>query len=138
MNTYLFMKKIINIVLKVLLSFIMVMPILGALGVFPAPTADLYNNPKAFAFIEALMGSGYMNLMMALVFAVAFVSLWLKREALAALLLLPITVNIVAFHLFLDGGLLTPGAIMGNVLLLLNVYFLWQNRAVYAPLLKKN
>ena len=127
-----------HIALKVLLSLIMLMPIIGALGIFPAPTADLYNNPRSFAFIEALMGSGYVNPIMGLVFATALVSLWAKREALAAILILPITVNIVAFHLFLDGGLLTPGAIMGNALLLLNGYFLWQNRAAYAPLLKKN
>ena len=132
------MKKIINIALKVLLSLIMLMPIIGALGVFPAPTADLYSNPKAFAFIEALMSSGYINPIMAFVFALALISLWMKREALAAILILPITVNIVAFHLFLDSGLFTPGAIMGNVLLLLNAYFLWQNRATYASLLKKS
>ena len=132
------MKKAMHIALKVLLSLIMLMPIIGALGIFPAPTADLYNNPRSFAFIEALMGSGYVNPIMGLVFATALVSLWAKREALAAILILPITVNIVAFHLFLDGGLLTPGAIMGNALLLLNGYFLWQNRAAYAPLLEKN
>ncbi len=132
------MKKAVRIALKVLLSFIMLMPIFGALGVFPAPTADLYNNPKSFAFIEALMGSGYINPIMGLVFAMALISLWTKREALAAILILPITVNIIAFHLFLDGGLFTSGAIMGNALLLLNIYFLWQNRTAYAPLLKKN
>ena len=129
------MKKIIPIALKVLLSLIMVMPIVGALGVFPAPTADLYNNPKAFAFIEALMGSGYINPIMGLVFALALVCLWTKREALAAILILPITVNVVAFHLFLDGGLLTPGAVMADVLLALNVYFLWQQRTEYRTLL---
>ena len=129
------MKKIIPIALKVLLSLIMVMPIVGALGVFPAPTADLYNNPKAFAFIEALMGSGYINPIMGLVFALALVCLWTKREALAAILILPITVNVVAFHLFLDGGLLTPGAVMADALLALNVYFLWQQRTEYRTLL---
>jgi len=131
------MKKFADIFLKVVLSLIMVMPIVGALGVFPAPTADLYNNPRAFAFIEALMGSGYINPIMGLVFAVALVSLWTKRVALAAALILPITVNIVAFHLFLDGGLLTPGAVMADVLLALNIYFLWQQRAEYSHLLSQ-
>lgn len=129
------MKKVINIVLKVLLSLIMVMPILGTLGIFPAPTADLYNNPKAFAFIEALMSVGYINAVMAIVFALALASLWTKRVALAALLILPLTVNIVGFHAFLDGGLLTPGAVMGNTLLALNLYFLYQQRGVYRTLL---
>ncbi len=131
------MKKVVHIGLKVLLSLIMLMPILGVLGIFPAPTADLYNNQKAFAFIEALMGSGYINPIMGLVFAIAIISFWVKREALAAILILPITVNIIAFHSFLDGGLFKPGAMMGNALLILNIYFLWQNRTAYASLLEK-
>ena len=131
------MKKAIHISLKVLLSLIMLMPIIGALGVFPAPTADLYTNPKAFAFIEAMMGSGYINPIMAIVFVLSLIALWTKREAISALLILPVTVNIVAFHFILDGGPFTSGAIMGNVLLLLNGYFLWQNRALYAPLMEK-
>jgi len=129
------MKNVGNTILKVLLSLIMVMPILGTLGIFPAPTADLYANPKSFAFIEALMNSGYINAIMAIVFALALVCLWTNRTALAALLILPLTVNIVAFHAFLDGGLLTPGSIMADILLVLNVYFLYQQRNVYRTLL---
>lgn len=129
------MKKIIDIVLKVLLSLLMVMPILGATGIFPAPTADMYNTPEAFAFINTLMGAGYINAIMAIVFALALGALWTKRVALAALLILPLTVNIIAFHLFLDGGIFTAGSLMANVLVLLNVYFLYQQRAVYHTLL---
>jgi hypothetical protein len=62
----------------------------------------------------------------------------MKREALASLLIFPITVNSIDIHLVLDGGLFTPGAIMGNVLLVLNIYFLCQNRPAYASLLAKN
>ncbi|HEY0979894.1 MAG TPA: hypothetical protein VGE18_00590 [Candidatus Paceibacterota bacterium] len=127
--------KIINIILKVLLCFLLVSPIAGALGFFPAPTAEMYNTPEAFAFIEALSATGYLTAMIALVFAIALVLIIMKRMALAALLLLPVTINIIAFHLFLDGGLLTAGAIMGNVLFALNLYFLWQNRSAYQQLL---
>lgn len=42
---------------------------------------------------------------------------------------------VVAFHLVLDGGLLTGGAVLGNIMLLINAYFLWQHRREYAPLL---
>lgn len=117
---------------------LLVMPVIGALGIFPPPTADMYNTPEAFAFIEMLMSGGYINHLMSIVFALVIVLLALNRTALAALLLLPITVNIVAFHAFLDGGLFTAGAIMGNVLALLNLYFLWKNRGVYKILLAKN
>lgn len=129
------MKKVIDIVLKVLLSFLMIMPILGTLGIFPAPTADMYTSAESFAFISAIMNAWYITATMAIVFALALISLWTKRVALAALLILPLTVNIVGFHLFLDGGLFTAGSIMADALLLLNGYFLYQQRAVYRTLL---
>ena len=45
------------------------------------------------------------------------------------------TVNVVGFHLVLDGGLLTAGAVLGNIMLLINLYFLWTRRREYVPLL---
>jgi hypothetical protein len=45
------MKKTIDIALKGVLSLILALPILGATGVFPPPTPDLYNTPEAFKFI---------------------------------------------------------------------------------------
>lgn len=131
------MKKVIDIILKVLLSLLLITPILGITGIFPAPTRDLYNTDDAYQFIKLLMDYKYVTVMEAVVFLLALAALWTKRSALAALLLLPITLNIVGFHAFMDGGLLTPGAVMGNVLLLLNAYFLWQNRAVYKTLMQK-
>lgn len=130
------MKKIFNIVLKLLLSLLLVMPILGAAGIFPAPTPEMYNTPEAYDFIAMLMAGKYIMIIQAIVFALVVLCLWTKRVALAALLILPITVNIVGFHLFLDGGLFTPGAVMANVFLVLNLYFLWQERKEYRSLLK--
>jgi hypothetical protein len=48
------MRRAIDIVLKVVLSVILIMPILGTLGMFPPPTPDLYNTPQAFEFIETM------------------------------------------------------------------------------------
>jgi hypothetical protein len=129
------MKKAIDIVLKVILSAILVTPILGLTGVFPPPTQDLYNTPEAFAFIQMMTEGRYISIIMAVVHVVALVCLWTRRTGLAALLITPITVNVVAFHAFLDGGLLTAGAVLGNIMLLINAYFLWQHRHEYAPLL---
>ena len=131
------MKKIIDIALKVVLSLILVLPILGWLGVAPPPTPDLYNTPQAFAFIETITEGKYITTIMVAVHVVALVCLWTRRTALAALLILPITVNVVAFHAFLDGGLLTAGAIPGNVMLLINAYFLWKHRHEYRPLVNQ-
>ncbi len=129
------MKSIFHTVAKVVLSLIMIMPALAPLNLFPAPTRDLYTSDQAFVFIDALMGTGYIMPIMALVFLASLFFLWTKREALSALLIAPLTVNIVAFHAFLDGGLLTGGAIMGNILLVLNAYFLWEYRGHYRALL---
>lgn len=129
-------QKIVHIVLKVLLSLMLVMPILGATGMFPAPTRDLYNTDQAFQYIQVMMDAKYVTVMMSVVFIIAFVCLWAKREPLAALLLLPITLNIVGFHLVLDGGLFMPGAIMGNILLLINAYLLWKHRMAYKSLIQ--
>jgi putative oxidoreductase len=129
------MKKAIDIVLKVVLSLILLLPVLGWLGVGPPATPDLYNTPEAFAFIETITQGRYITVIMVVVHVVALVFLWTRRTALAALLILPITVNVVAFHAFLDGGLLTAGAILGNIMLLINAYFLWQHRREYSPLL---
>ncbi len=129
--------KILNVILKVLLCLIILMPILGVLGVFPPPTPDLYKTEEAFNFIEILMSSKYIPYLNALIYAICIALIITKRMALAALLMLPINVNVVAFHLFLDGGLFTGGAILGNVLMLINLYFLWQNRAQYQGLWEK-
>lgn len=128
--------KILNIILKVLLCLILISPILGVLGVFPPPTPDLYNTPQAFAFINTLMQAKYINFLIALVFALAIILIATKRMAFAALILFPITLNIICFHAFLDGGLFTMGALMADALLLLNLYFVWQNRNRYMPLLR--
>lgn len=128
------MKKYLNPVLKGMLSLLLVSPILGALGLFPPPTREMYNTDQAFAFINALMTSGYIMVIMAVCFLLAIILLWTKRTAAAALLILPFTVNIVGFHLMLDGGLFTGGAIMGNLLLVLNAYFLWEHRMTYKQL----
>ncbi len=130
--------NLLTIVGKILLTLLLVSPILGILGVFPAPTRDLYSTDQSFQFIDLLMKSGYVIWMEAIVFVIAIACLWTRRTALAALLLLPISLNIVGFHAFLDGGLLTGGAVMGNVLLLLNLAFLWKERAQYKSLLEKH
>jgi hypothetical protein len=131
------MKKAIDVVLKVVLSLILILPILGVLRVFPPPTPDLYNTLDAFEFIQTLEEVRYITIIMVVVHVIALVCIWTGRMALAALLILPITVNVVAFHLVLDGGLHKAGAILGDVMLLLNVYFLWQQRSKYRALLNQ-
>lgn len=122
------MKKTLHIFAKVIFSLILVMPILGVLDIFPPATRDLYNSDEAFAFIEALTAASYILYLLAVVHVLAIIALWTKREVVGALLVLPITFNVVGFHLVLDGGLFTAGAMMGNVMLALNLYLLYRHR----------
>jgi len=129
-------KKVIDVVLKVILSLILAMPVAGTTGILGEATRDLYNTDQAFAFIQMLTAVGYITYMMAAVHVVAIIALWTRREALAALLIAPITLNVVGFHLVLDGGLLTSGALLGNIMLLLNAYLLWKYRVQYNTILQ--
>ena len=130
------MNKYLHIFAKIVFSLILLLPVLGSTGILGEATRDLYNTDQAFAFIQMLVDTLYINYMMAVVHVIALIALWTRREALAALLVLPISLNVVAFHLVLDGGLLTSGAVLGNLMLVLNLYLLWRNRASYAVLLR--
>lgn len=133
------MKKYIPIVAKVLLSLLLITPILGSLGIFPAPTRELYTSDAAFRFIQTLMlDATYVTYLNSIVCVLSLILLWAKREALAALILLPLSVHIMAFHMFLDGGLFQGGAVMGEILFVLNLYFLYTHRAAFAGLCQKS
>jgi len=75
----------------------------------------------ALTFMSALVGSGYLMDMVALVeIAVGAMLVSNKYVPLALLLLAPISVNIVAFHAFLDPANIAPALIVAvaNVVLL--------------------
>ena len=60
------MKKPIDIVLKVVLSLILVLPILGLTRLMPPATQDLYNTPEAFAVHRQTINEGrYISIIMA-------------------------------------------------------------------------
>jgi len=127
------MKKIMNITLKIILSIILLMSVIGVL-ISAEPTIDMYKKKEAYDFIIAIANSGYVMWLMTIVFIISLIFIIKNKMALVALLLLPITLNIVGFHMFLDGGIFKAGAIMGDALLIINLYFLWQNRHQYKTL----
>lgn len=136
------MKKYIYIVAKVVFSLIILLPVVSLVGLmFGAdiePKPEYYNTPEAFLFIKLLMDAMYITVINALVFVVGLVLLWTKRAALAAVLVFPITVNVFTFHAFMDGGLFTEGAFLGNIMFIINIYFLWYHREQYRQLLAKD
>lgn len=56
-----------------------------------------------------------------------------KTRALAALMIFPITVGIVFFHIFQDAS----GMIMGFVLLLINLWIIFENKEKYMPMINE-
>ena len=76
------MKTVLHIAAKVVLSLILLLPVVGATGMLGEATRDLYNTDIAFAFIEMLVETKYINYLMSAVHIVALIALWTRREAL--------------------------------------------------------
>ncbi len=125
--------KVLTIIMRIFFGLILLLPVLGTLGVFPAPTADLYS-PPGWAFMQALMNTGYIMPLIGVTCAVGLVLVLMNKTALAAVIVAPFTVNVVSFHLFLDNSFFSPAAIPAWVLLITDLYFLWVNKSKYRPL----
>lgn len=89
-------------------------------------------NEAASAVVTAFASSGYILMTVSIVFLLTGLGFLLNKwVTLSALLLLPISVNIVLFHLFLEPA----GSIPGIVILLLNLYMLCANKDKLKPIL---
>ena len=101
----------------------------GFLGFIPQPPPV----PAAGALLGAFVESGYLMTLVKLTeVAVGVLLLAGRFVPLALLALLPVTVNIFLFHLFLDPAL--PGMGIAALVLGLNAFLIWAYRAHYAPL----
>jgi len=86
----------------------------------------------AAAFAGGLMKSGYMfPLIMGTQLLVGILLLMNRFVPLALLLIMPVLVNIIAFHVFLQPAGVVPGA----VLMVIELYLAWCYRSAYRPLL---
>ena len=82
--------------------------------------------PEAGALMGAFNATGYMFPLIGGVEVIAGAMLLTKKyNALGAILMMPVTVNIALLHCTLDPA----GCIMGCVLLGLNIWFLYQNKS---------
>lgn len=87
---------------------------------------------EAGAFMGALAKTGYMFPLIAIVEVVVGILLVLKRKvSLALLLMAPVTVNIILFHLFLDPAGIAAGALVA----ILHVYLLFANKSAYQQII---
>ena len=124
------MNKRVVQVIRIIFGIMLI--ILGSFSFMNLPIPDYPAQAKAF--LVALSNTGYINYTMGVIFIIVglmFISG--SYVALAALLLAPITVNIILFHLLLD----VKSIILGLVVFLLNIFIACTVWDKYKPLLKR-
>jgi len=102
----------------------------GFLHFIPEPKTPMPEGAAGFA--GALMKTGYMfPMVMGTQLLVGVMLLVNRFVPLALVLIVPILVNIVAFHVFLQPAGIVPGAF----LMALDLYLAWCYRSSYLPML---
>jgi uncharacterized membrane protein YphA (DoxX/SURF4 family) len=102
----------------------------GFLYFIPEPSTPMPE--RAVAFFTGLMNTGYMLPLIAGTQVIVGALLLLNRFVpLALVLIAPVIVHIVAYHLFLEPS----GTTVGLVVLGLEAYLLWTKRSAYQGLL---
>lgn len=102
----------------------------GFLNFIPQPKTPMPDGASAFA--GALMKTGYMMpLVMGTQLIVGVLLLLNRFVPLALVLIAPIIVGIVSFHLFLAPSTMAPGIVVG----LSEIYLAWSYRSAFRPML---
>jgi len=118
--------KIIRIVLGIVLI------LFGLNKLMPSPFIPLPELPeKASQFMTSLANTGYVLKTVGVLEVLIGVLLLLKKwVAFALILLAPISINILLFHLFLD----IPGLSMALIIVIFNVVLIYKHWPQYKPL----
>ncbi len=102
----------------------------GFLNFIPPPPKPMAEG--AMNFIGALMKTGYMFQLIAGTQLIVGALLLANRFVpLALVLIAPVVVNIVAFHLFLESS----GLVIAIIVLALEIYLVWVYRKAFRPML---
>lgn len=127
-------KRFVPAVLRVLLGLIFIaVSLIGLLGKTTPPPAY---PAAAIAFLDALRHASYFIWQVQGVQSLAGLALVLDLwTPLALVVLAPVSVNILLFHLFLTPRLLFTVAAPGLVVFVLNAVLLWLYREHYRTLL---
>jgi uncharacterized membrane protein YphA (DoxX/SURF4 family) len=102
----------------------------GFLNFIPQPKTPMPEGAAAFA--GAMMKTGYLFQLVAGTQLLVGVLLLVNRFVpLALVLIMPVLVNIIAFHIFLQPS----GIVPGSILMALELYLAWAYRAYYRSVL---
>ncbi len=130
------LKRFLPATLRILLGLIFLASSLVGLILQPEPPPDFPAGAASFA--RALDATGYMNPLVTVVQLLSAASLLLNLwMPLMLVVLAPVTVNILLFHVFLTPTMLFTSALPGVVVFVLNVALLWLHRESYRPLLAR-
>ncbi len=93
--------------------------------------------PEGFAFIQAIVSNGYMFSVIGVFLILCGIAFVMNRYvALAAVILVPITLNFALFHVFLGLREFSLREFISYVPLVLNLYIIHREKSKYASLLK--
>ena len=122
--------RIATAIVRVLLGLMfLVFGLNGFLNFMPAPK-DL--PPDVITVSNGLMKGGYMAVVSATEIIVALLLLTNRFVPLALLLLAPIVVGIITFHIAIAPATIVPGILV----LAMELYLAWAYRAAFRPLLR--
>jgi putative oxidoreductase len=122
-------KKIIFIVRIVLGLFLLAMGLINLLN--PVPSLEFSESGNKFMI--ALTETGYMMVLVYCLMVLVSLSLLINRFVpLTLIIFMPITVNIILFHAFLDIQSILPALVIG----FLHIYLIFVYIASYKPLMK--
>lgn len=123
-------KRVVVAIVRVLLGLMfLVFGLNGFLNFIPAPK-DL--PPDVIAVSTGLMKGGYMAVVAGTEILVAVLLLLNRFVPLALVLLAPIVVGILTFHVAIAPTTILPGV----VVLLMELYLAWAYRGVFRPMLR--
>ena len=123
-------KKLVRTVQIILGLYLIFITVAGFFQLLPPPQ---FNEP-AMAFLNVLFNTGYMIYFMQIIFLISgLMFLFNKWSAFGVILLSPITVNIILFHLFLD----MTGWWMALIFTILNIYLLLVHWPRYEQIFKR-
>jgi len=124
--------------IRILTGFLFLAIFASKFGFLPtAANMEWMFTPEGWTFISAINANGYLFPAVGIVSLVCGLAFLANRYvALAAVILVPITVNFVLFHLFLGFRILSIREVLPYVPFALNVYMLYSERTKYAALLK--
>lgn len=122
-------KKLVRTV-QIILGLVLIF--FGLNGFFQFAPAPQFSEAAVNLF-TALLNAGYFIPIVSIVFLITgLLFIWNRYVALGAIVLLPITINIVLFHIFLDIGTI----LFGLIVFILNIYLIGVYWAAYKPMLK--